>query len=94
MSEASKRARAERRGRVAAGILTPEVDEHEDEGPVVHVFGVWAVPGQGWQWCEAALPMSLVLEHAVTTSPADILPITLAKLDEAIAAHAGKGVVG
>ena len=94
MSEQSKRARQERR----AGERGPDIvvqSEHAgsyalEPEPTVRMFGLMAVPGQGTVYCEADVPRSAL---EVKSAP-DILPITLAKLDDAISAHASKGVAG
>lgn len=86
MSKASREARAERRAVQPADVLTPERDG-------VMVFGLRLVPGQGWVWFEARVPVSVLSQSEGRASVPEILPITLAKLTEAIQAHASRGVV-
>jgi hypothetical protein len=81
MSEQSKQARQERR----AG-------ERRDLVPMSRVFELRAVPGQGYVVIVADVPRSAL--EVVSESAADILPIALAKIDDAISAHASKGVAG
>jgi hypothetical protein len=81
MSEQSKLARQERRAA-----------ERKEPVPMSRVFELRLVPGQGYTVVVADVPRSAL--EVVSESPADILPIALAKIDDAISAHASKGVAG
>ncbi len=80
MSEASKRARAERR-------QTREEPSNPNEAPsepTARLFGLFIEPGQGWRRVAVELPRSLVEQFAVEVSEPDVLQVTLGKLEESI----------
>ncbi len=62
--------------------------------PTAKLWGLWLQTGQGWVWCEVELPRSVVERYLKSVSVPDRLPFTLAHLEEAIQAHAGRGVAG
>jgi hypothetical protein len=98
MSEQSKRERRERRSAEqmlegAGAIMAKQPGEVwlPEAVPMSRVFELRAMPG-GYAVIVADVPRSAL--EVVSESPADILPIALAKIDDAISAHASKGVAG
>lgn len=65
MSQPKRRRRRKAQPKTPAEA-TPDAPEQAppEPEPTAPVYGLWLVPGQGWQWVRVRVPVSLLMDAA------------------------------